>query len=94
MVKNEGAVFNKQDAERIKGTKVDTSDEEKQLAILNRELQQEKERKIDATPEQLVKSGKYKINDKSGELYNNTNQVKNELIKFGLHINREYTRKD
>ncbi len=62
-------------AEELRITKVDTSDEEEQLAILNKKLKEEKERDLHATPEELIKTGKYKINDKTGELNNNLNSI-------------------
>ncbi|MFX0140205.1 MAG: hypothetical protein ACFFDN_41580, partial [Candidatus Hodarchaeota archaeon] len=55
------------EVDKIRDTKVDTGEEEKQLAILNKEIQAEKEREIEKSPEELVKIGKYKINDKTGE---------------------------
>ncbi len=68
-----------QEADKFRDTKIDTSEEEKQLAILNKELQQEKERDLHATPEELIKSGKYKINDKTGEFQNNIDSFKNSI---------------
>jgi hypothetical protein len=75
-------------AEEYRETTVDTSEEEKQLAMLNEELREEKERDLHATPEELVKSGKYKINDKTGELYNNTNAVKNSIDRLKNSISQ------
>jgi len=76
------------DADKIRDTKVDTGEEEKQLAILNKELQAEKERTIEKTPEELVKSGKYKINDKTGELNNNLNAIKSSVDAMRNAINQ------
>ncbi|MFW9865166.1 MAG: coiled-coil domain-containing protein [Candidatus Thorarchaeota archaeon] len=76
------------DADKIRDTKVDTGEEEKQLAILNKELQVEKERKIEKTPEELVKSGKYKINDKTGELNNEISDTKGSIDKLRNAINQ------
>jgi len=77
-----------QDADKLKSRKVDTSEEEKQLAIVTRELEAEKNRKIEATPEELVKSGKYKINDKTGDLYNNLSATKNSVDRLKNSINK------
>ncbi|MFX1457172.1 MAG: hypothetical protein ACFFDB_17480 [Promethearchaeota archaeon] len=76
------------DVDKIRDTKVDTGEEEKQLAVLNKELQAEKERTIEKTPEELVKSGKYKINDKSGELNNNLNAIKSGVDSMRNAINQ------
>jgi hypothetical protein len=76
------------DADKIRDTKVDTGEEEKQLAILSKELQAEKERTIEKTPEELVKSGKYKINDKSGELNNNLSAIKSSVDSMRNAINQ------
>lgn len=75
-------------ADEFRETTIDTSEEEKQLAMLNEELKEEKERDLHATPEELVKSGKYKINDKTGELYNNTNTVKNSIGRLETAISK------
>ena len=76
------------DADKIRDTKIDTGEEEKQLAILNKELQAEKERKIEKSPEELVKSGKYKINDKTGELNNSLSTLKNSVDSLRNAINQ------
>jgi len=75
------------DVDKIRDTKVDTGEEEKQLAILSKELQAEKERKIEKSPEELVKQGKYKINDKTGELNNNLSSIKNSVDSLKNAIN-------
>ncbi len=77
-----------QDADKFKSRKVDTSEEEKQLAIVTRELEAEKTRKIEATPEELIKSGKYKVNDKTGDLYNNLSATKNSVDRLKNSINK------
>ncbi|MEJ2295967.1 MAG: hypothetical protein P8Y23_14515, partial [Candidatus Lokiarchaeota archaeon] len=77
-----------QEADKIRNKKVDTSEEEKQLALLNKELREEKERKIESSPEELVKTGKYKINDKTGEFLNNTNTIKNSIDRLKGAINK------
>ncbi len=77
-----------QDADKIRNKKVDTSEEEKQLAQLNKELQAEKERKIESSPEELVKSGKYKINDKTGDFYNNLSAIKNAIDRVKNAISK------
>ncbi|TFF90407.1 MAG: hypothetical protein EU548_03185 [Promethearchaeota archaeon] len=69
-------------ADKIKGTTVDTSSEEKQLAMLNKELQREKEKDLQDSSEALLKSGKYKINDKSGEFYNLINAFRNSVDRL------------
>lgn len=76
------------DADKIRDTKVDTGEEEKQLAILNKELQAEKEREIEKSPEELVKSGKYKINDKTGELNNNISTLKGSVDSMRNALNQ------
>ncbi|TFG03689.1 MAG: hypothetical protein EU542_01185 [Promethearchaeota archaeon] len=77
-----------QEADKIRNKKVDTSEEEKQLAMLNKELREEKERKIESSPEELVKTGKYKINDKTGEFLNNTSAIKNSIDRLKNAINK------
>ncbi|TFF94034.1 MAG: hypothetical protein EU543_02235 [Promethearchaeota archaeon] len=75
-------------AEDYRETTIDTSEEEKQLAMLNEELRQEKEKDLHATPEELVKTGKYKINDKTGELNNNTNAIDNSIDRLKAAISK------
>ena len=77
-----------QDTDKLRSRKVDTSEEEKQLAIVTRELETEKARKIDKNPEELVKSGKYKINDKTGDFYNNLSAIKNSVDRLKNSINK------
>ncbi|MFX1296060.1 MAG: coiled-coil domain-containing protein [Promethearchaeota archaeon] len=74
--------------DKIRDTKVDTGEEEKQLAILNKELQQEMEREIERSPEELVKIGKYKINDKTGELNNDIGNLKQSVDSMKNAINQ------
>ena len=76
------------EADKIRDTKIDTGEEEKQLAILNKELQAEKEREIEKSPEELVKSGKYKINDKTGELNNNISTLKGSVDSMRNALNQ------
>lgn len=76
------------DVDKIRDTKVDTGEEEKQLAVLNKEIQAEKEREIEKTPEELVKSGKYKMNDKTGELHNNINALKGSVDSMRNALNQ------
>jgi hypothetical protein len=76
------------EADKIRDTKVDTGEEEKQLAVLNKEIQAEKEREIEKTPEELVKSGKYKINDKTGELHNNISALKGSVDTMRNALNQ------
>ncbi|MFX0005102.1 MAG: coiled-coil domain-containing protein [Promethearchaeota archaeon] len=75
------------EVDKIRDTKVDTGEEEKQLAVLNKEIQAEKEREIEKSPEELVKLGKYKINDKTGELNNNLSSIKNSVDSLKNAIN-------
>jgi len=77
-----------QDTDKLRSRKVDTSEEEKQLAIVTRELEAEKTRKIEATPQELLKSGKYKIYDKTGDLYNNLSATKNSVDRLKNSINK------
>ncbi|NVM37327.1 MAG: hypothetical protein HWN81_17155, partial [Candidatus Lokiarchaeota archaeon] len=74
--------------DKIRDTKVDTGEEEKQLAILNKELQQEMEREIEKSPEELVKIGKYKLNDKTGELNNDIGNLKRSVDGMKNAINQ------
>lgn len=74
--------------DKIRDTKVDTGEEEKQLEILNKELQEVKEQKIEKSPEELVKSGKYKINDKTDELHGNVTSLKNSVNSLRNGINQ------
>ncbi|NHJ25188.1 MAG: hypothetical protein EAX89_11465 [Candidatus Lokiarchaeota archaeon] len=77
-----------QDADKLRGRKIDTSEEEKQLAAITKELEAEKARKIEETPEELVKSGKYKINDKSGDLYKNLDTMKSTVDRLKNAVNK------
>ncbi|MCJ7647036.1 MAG: hypothetical protein MUP85_00340 [Candidatus Lokiarchaeota archaeon] len=77
-----------QDADKIRNKTVDTSEEEKQLALLTKEIENEKAIKIEGTPEELVKSGKYKINDKTSDLYSNNNAIKNSVDRLKAAINK------
>jgi hypothetical protein len=72
----------KSTADQLRTTKVDTSEEEEQLAILNQKLKKEKERDLHATPEELIKTGKYKINDKTGEINSNLDSIKKSTRKI------------
>ena len=77
-----------QETDKLKTKKVDTSDEEKQLTVITKELEAEKARTIEATPEELVKSGKYKISDKTGDLYDNISGTKNSVDRLKNAINK------
>ncbi|MFO8020189.1 MAG: hypothetical protein R6U96_16310 [Promethearchaeia archaeon] len=79
----------KNKAQKFKGTKVDTSEEEKKLEMLNKELKKEKERDLKNSPEELIKSGKYKINDKTTEFYNNINSLKNSVSRLEKAITKK-----
>ncbi len=70
------------DLDKLKATTVDTKTEDKNLEMLNKELQTEKERDLQNEPEQLLKSGKYKISDKSGEFFNELNALKNVVERL------------
>ncbi len=78
-----------QDVDKIRGKRIDTSEEEKQLAILNSELEAEKNRTFEKTPEELVKSGKYKISDKTGDCYNDLNSLKGSVDKIKTAIEKK-----
>ena len=77
-----------QDVDKIRGKRVDTSEEEKQLAILNRELEALKNQEFEKTPEELVKSGKYKIGDKTSDCLNDLNSVRNAVDKIKNAIDK------
>jgi hypothetical protein len=77
-----------QEADKLRDRKIDTSEEEKQLAAITKELESEKARKIEESPEELVKSGKYKINDKTGDLNNNLNNLKSVVDRLKGSINK------
>ena len=76
------------DVDKIRDTKVDTGEEEKQLSVINKELQAEKEREIEKTSEELVKVGKYKINDKTGELNSEISALKSSVDSLKNAINQ------
>ncbi len=78
-----------QEADKIRGKPVDTREEEKQLAMLNNELKKEKERDIKTTPEELIKSGKFKISDKTGEFHNYINALNNSVEKLKSAISQK-----
>jgi hypothetical protein len=77
-----------QETDKLRNRKVDTSEEEKQLAQITRELEAEKARKIEESPEELVKSGKYKMSDKTGDLYNNLSATKNSVERLKNAVNK------
>ena len=77
-----------QETDRLRTRKVDTSEEEKQLAQITKELEAEKARKIEESPEELVKSGKYKMGDKTGDLYNNLSATKNSVDRLKNAVNK------
>lgn len=78
-----------QEVEKIKGTTVDTREEERQLARLNSELKSEKERDLKNKPEELLKSGNYRISDKSGEFNNHLNSIKNAVDRIKNAVNQK-----
>jgi len=77
-----------QETDKLRTRKVDTSEEEKQLAQITRELEAEKARKIEESPEELVKSGKYNLSDKTGDLYNNLSATKNSVDRLKNAVNK------
>ncbi|NVM18690.1 MAG: hypothetical protein HWN80_13315 [Candidatus Lokiarchaeota archaeon] len=77
-----------QKTDNLRNRKVDTSEEEKQLAQITRELETEKARTIEESPEELVKSGKYKMSDKTGDLYNNLSATKNSVDRIKNAVNK------
>ncbi len=78
-----------QEADKLRGSKADTREEEKQLSLLNSELQAEKERKLDNTPEDLLRRRKHKIPNKSDELSKGVNSLKNSVEKLRGAINQQ-----
>ena len=78
-----------QEVEKIKGTTVDTREEERQLARLNSELKQEKERDLKNKPEELLKSGNYRVSDKTGEFNNHINAIKNGVERVKNAVNQK-----
>ncbi len=77
-----------QETDKLRNRKVDTSEEEKQLGQITRELETEKARTIEESPEELVKSGKYKMSDKTGDLYNNLSTTKNSVDRLKSAVNK------
>ena len=67
------------EVEKMRGTTVDTREEEKTIARLNNELKEEKERDLLNSPEDLLKSGNYTISDKSAEFNNHINKIKSAV---------------
>ncbi len=78
-----------QEVEKIKGTTVDTREEERQLARLNSELKQEKERDLKNKPEELLKSGNYRVSDKTGEFNNHINAIRNAVERLKNAVNQK-----
>ncbi|MFX1339213.1 MAG: hypothetical protein ACFFDK_11440 [Promethearchaeota archaeon] len=78
-----------QEVEKIKGTTIDTREEERQLARLNSELKQEKERDLKNSSEELLKSGNYRISDKTSELNNHINSIKNAVERLKNAVNQK-----
>lgn len=75
--------------EKIKGTTVDTREEEKQLARLNKELKEEKEKDLKNKPDELLKSGNYRVSDKSSEFNNHINAIKNAVERVKNAVNQK-----
>lgn len=78
----------KTEAEKLGKVKIDTKEEEKQLAMLNEELQKEKEKDLDTDPQDLVKSGKFKINDKTDDLNKHIDDLRSSVGKLKEAINK------
>ncbi len=78
-----------QKVDRHKVTSADTQSEEKKLATLNRELQAEKEKDLKSSPEDLLRTGKYKINDKTPELQNDLNSIKVTIDKLRNAVSKK-----
>ena len=78
-----------QKVEQIKGTTVDTREEEKQLARLNSELKMEKERDLKNTPDELLKSGNYRVSDKTGEFNSHLNAIRNAVEQLKNAVNQK-----
>lgn len=77
------------EVDKIKGTTIDTREEEKQLSMLNSELKVEKERDLKNTPEDLLRSGNYRISDKSGEFNGHINAIRNAVDRIKESVNRK-----
>jgi len=70
------------DVDKLKVTTVDTREEERELARLASELKEEKERDLQNSPEELVKSGNYRVPDKSSEINSHLNSIKNAVDRL------------
>jgi hypothetical protein len=77
------------EVEKIKGTSIDTRDEERQLARLNNELKVEKERDLKNKPEELLKSGNYKVSDKSGEFHKHISAINKAVEGLKTAVNQK-----
>jgi hypothetical protein len=78
-----------QEVDKIKGTTVDTREEEKQLARLNSDLKAEKERDLKNSPDELMKSGNYRISDKTNEFNTHLNGLKNAVEQVKIAVNQK-----
>ena len=78
-----------QDVEKIKGTTVDTREEERQLARLNSELKAEIERDLQNEPDELLKSGNYQVSDKSGEFNTHISAIKSATERIKSAVNQK-----
>lgn len=70
------------DVEEYKTKTVDHRKEENQLERLNEELREEKEKDLRDSNEELLNSGKFKINDISPAIINEIESLKNEILKL------------
>ena len=67
------------DVDVMRGTSVDTREEERELSRLTNELKQEKERDLKNSPDELIKGGNYTVPDKSSEINSHLNSIKNAV---------------
>lgn len=71
------------DVDNYKIKTIDHQKEEEQLERLNKELREEKERDLHDSDEELLNSGKFKINDTSSVIINEIESLKKEILKLG-----------
>lgn len=71
------------DVDNYKIKTIDHQKEEEQLERLNKDLREEKERGLHDSDEELLNSGKFKINDISSVIINEIESLKKEILKLG-----------
>lgn len=71
------------DVDNYKIKTIDHQKEEEQLERLNKELREEKEKDLYDSDEELLNSGKFKINDISSVIINEIESLKKEILKLG-----------